>query len=108
LVSFPLPATTGGSNRHLKLLQKSYHGVITYLSVITLSMAVSMLIESMATKKPIVLVRFQPEIKEALSEAASRDGRSLSGLLEKIAVEWLQSNGRSEIRLKGPKKRGEQ
>jgi hypothetical protein len=59
----------------------------------------------MVTKKPVVLVRFQPEIKDALNDAASKDGRSLSGLLEKIAVEWLRTNGRPEIQLKGPKKR---
>jgi hypothetical protein len=60
---------------------------------------------NMATKKPIVFVRFQPEVKDALDDAASKDGRSLSGLLEKIAVDWLRSNGRPELQLKGPKKR---
>lgn len=89
-------------------MQSRLHGDITYLSVITLSMAVRMLIERMVTKKPVVLVRFRAEIKDALNDAASKDGRSLSGLLEKIAVEWLRSNGRPEIHLKGPKKRGEQ
>jgi hypothetical protein len=69
-------------------------------------MAARMLIEHMVTKKPVVLVRFRAEIKDALNDAASKDGRSLSGLLEKIAVEWLRSNGRPEIQLKGPKKRG--
>jgi hypothetical protein len=94
--------------RRANALQSCLHGIITYLSVITLSMVMRMLIEPMATKKSIVLVRFQPEIKDALNDAASKDGRSLSGLLEKIAVEWLRSNGRPEIHLKGPKKRGEQ
>ena len=61
--------------------------------------------ENMATKKPVVFVRFQPEVKDALDDAASKDGRSLSGLLEKIAVDWLRANGRGEIQLKGPKTR---
>ena len=62
-------------------------------------------LEIMTTKKPAVFVRFQPEVKEALDEAASNDGRSLSSLLEKIAVDWLRANGRPEIQMKGPKKR---
>ena len=61
--------------------------------------------ENMATKKPVVFVRFHPEIKDALDDAASKDGRSLSGLLEKIAVDWLRTNGRPELQLRGPKKR---
>jgi hypothetical protein len=64
-------------------------------------------LEIMTTKKPAVFVRFQPEVKEALDEAASSDGRSLSSLLEKIAVDWLRANGRPEIHMKGPKKRGD-
>jgi hypothetical protein len=64
-------------------------------------------LEIMTTKKPAVFVRFQPEVKEALDEAASNDGRSLSSLLEKIAVDWLRANGRPEIKMKGPKKRGD-
>lgn len=60
---------------------------------------------TMATKKPVVFVRFQPEVKDALDDEASKDGRSLSGFLEKIAVDWLRSNGYPRIRLKGPKKK---
>ncbi|MFZ0599844.1 MAG: hypothetical protein WAN05_00355 [Roseiarcus sp.] len=76
------------------------------LSVITLSTAKSMItFAGMTTKKPVVLVRFQPDVKDALNDAASKDGRSLSSLLEKIAVDWLRINGRPEIELRGPKKR---
>lgn len=57
------------------------------------------------TEKPIVFVRFQPETKQALDEAADKDGRSLSSFLEKIAVDWLSSNGWPNVRLRGPKKR---
>jgi hypothetical protein len=73
-------------------------------STLSMAMAASSN-ENMATKKPVVFVRFQPEVKDALDEAASKDGRSLSGLLEKIAVDWLRANGRGEIQLRGPKKR---
>ena len=74
------------------------------LSVITLSTAKSMItFADMTTKKPVVLVRFQPDVKDALNDAASKDGRSLSSLLEKIAVDWLRINGRPEIELRGPK-----
>ena len=61
--------------------------------------------QTMATKKPVVFVRFQPEVKDALDNAASKDGRSLSGFLEKIAVDWLRSNGRPDVHLRGPKKK---
>lgn len=63
-------------------------------------------VQAVGTSKPVVFVRFQPDVKEALDDAAFQDGRSLSSLLEKIAVEWLRENGRPEIRLQGPKKRG--
>jgi hypothetical protein len=63
-------------------------------------------VQSVGTNKPVVFVRFQPDVKEALDNAAFEDGRSLSSLLEKIAVGWLREHGRPEIRLQGPKKRG--
>lgn len=63
-------------------------------------------VQTVGTSKPVIFVRFQPDVKEALDDAAFQDGRSLSSLLEKIAVEWLRENGRPEIRLQGPKKRG--
>jgi hypothetical protein len=64
--------------------------------------------EIMVTTKPAVFVRFQQEVKDALDVAASRDGRSLSSLLEKIAVDWLRANGHPEVRLRGPKKKGQE
>ena len=59
----------------------------------------------MGTDKPPVFVRFQPETKKALEEFADKDGRSLSSFLEKLAVEWLHKNGRTDLRLHGPKKK---
>ena len=58
------------------------------------------------TEKPVVLVRFQAEVKAALEIEAARAGRSLSNLLEKVAVDWLNANGHPEIEMRGPKKRG--
>lgn len=59
----------------------------------------------MGTDKPPVFVRFQPETKAALDEFADKDGRSFSSFLEKIAIEWLQAHGRTDVQLHGPKRR---
>jgi hypothetical protein len=64
-------------------------------------------LESMTSTKPAVFVRFHQDVKDALDDAASKDGRSLSGLLEKIAVDWLRANGHPEISLNGPRKKGQ-
>lgn len=37
--------------------------------------------------------RVEPEVKEALERAAKADRRSVSSMVEKILVEWLQANG---------------
>ncbi|MBP2303293.1 hypothetical protein [Azospirillum picis] len=37
--------------------------------------------------------RVQPEVKEALEQAAKADMRSVSSLCEKILTEWLQERG---------------
>lgn len=37
--------------------------------------------------------RVQPEVKEALEKAAKSDHRSVSSLVEKVLVEWLQAHG---------------
>lgn len=64
-------------------------------------------LESMTTTKPAVFVRFHQDVKNALDAEASKDGRSLSGLLEKIAVEWLRANGHPNMQLRGPRKKGQ-
>lgn len=38
-------------------------------------------------------MRLTPDVKDALERAASRDMRSMSAMLEKIAIEWLRANG---------------
>jgi hypothetical protein len=38
-------------------------------------------------------VRFDTKEREALSQAAERDQRSVSSLVRKIVVEWLRENG---------------
>ena len=45
------------------------------------------------TKTPYLGVRVQPEVKAALERAAADDLRSVSSLVEKIAVEWLRERG---------------
>jgi hypothetical protein len=44
-------------------------------------------------KTPSLGVRVQPEVKAALVKAAKDDLRSVSSLLEKIAIEWLRERG---------------
>jgi hypothetical protein len=44
-------------------------------------------------KTPSLGVRVQPEVKAALEKAAADDVRSVSSLIEKIAVEWLRERG---------------
>ncbi len=50
------------------------------------------------TKKPdkqtvITTMRFDPEIRAALDEAAKADRRSVSSLVMKILEDWLRQNG---------------
>ncbi len=44
-------------------------------------------------KKATYSVVFTPAVKEALEIAAQRDRRSLSSLLEKIAIDYLEKEG---------------
>jgi hypothetical protein len=41
-------------------------------------------------KTPSLGIRVQPEVKAALEKAAKDDLRSVSSLIEKMAVEWLR------------------
>ena len=45
------------------------------------------------SKTPSLGIRLQPEVKEALKDAAIADTRSLSSMVEKILVDWLKTNG---------------
>lgn len=42
----------------------------------------------------VVTVRFTPEIKAALEQAAEDDARTVSGLLQKITADWLKAQKR--------------
>jgi hypothetical protein len=41
-------------------------------------------------------IRTKPWIRDALQEAASREERSISWLVERIAAEWLKARGYSD------------
>lgn len=43
------------------------------------------------TKTPSLGIRLQPEVKAALQRAADDDMRSVSGLVEKVLIEWLRA-----------------
>jgi len=47
----------------------------------------------MTTDKSPILIRVQPRTKDALKKAASDQERSVSFVLDKMAVEWLRQNG---------------
>jgi hypothetical protein len=52
-------------------------------------------------KSEVYSWRVAPEVKAALEQEARRDGQSVGGLLERIAVEWLttrrqETNGGDE------------
>jgi hypothetical protein len=42
---------------------------------------------------PGVTVRFDPAVKTALEKAAAKDSRTVSGLLQKIAADYLRAGG---------------
>jgi hypothetical protein len=44
-------------------------------------------------KTPSLGVRVKPETKHALVKAAAEDRRSMSGMIEKILEEYLESHG---------------
>lgn len=44
----------------------------------------------MTSAKPRILIRVKPETKAAIKKAASDQERSVSFVLERIAVSWLQ------------------
>jgi predicted HicB family RNase H-like nuclease len=56
-------------------------------------MIISLHTEDVPSKKPTVLVRFQPELKAALELAAKEQNRSLSNLVETAMTEWTRQNG---------------
>ena len=56
--------------------------------------------DSMPTKKATVYFTCQPEIKEALQQWADREGRSLSNLMERIAIAALEAE-EGELKAKG-------
>lgn len=41
-------------------------------------------------QKVVTFVRLDPEIKQALTQAAETDGRSLSALISKIVSDWIK------------------
>jgi hypothetical protein len=41
--------------------------------------------------KAVTFVRLDPGIKQALTNAAETDGRSLSALISKIVTDWLKA-----------------
>lgn len=43
-----------------------------------------------------IVLRADPELKEALRAAAGEDGRSVSNLIERILIEWLNAHGESQ------------
>lgn len=45
------------------------------------------------TKTTPVSVRLPPEVKAALDEAAGRDTRSISSMIEKVLTDWLRGQG---------------
>jgi hypothetical protein len=47
----------------------------------------------MTTKKIQLGARVDAAVKAALQKAATRDARSLSGLVEKILIDWLDEDG---------------
>lgn len=57
--------------------------------------------EAQMVKAPVLNVRFTPATRAALEAAAAADGRSLSGMAERIVSVWLTEHGY----LKAPKKR---
>jgi uncharacterized protein (DUF1778 family) len=40
--------------------------------------------------KPIFSLRLEPEVRVALERAAKADGRTVSDLIRRIAVDWLK------------------
>ena len=38
-------------------------------------------------------IRVDPSVKEAAEKAAASDRRTLASLMEKILIEWLETNG---------------
>jgi hypothetical protein len=48
----------------------------------------------MPSKRPAILVRLDPDVKDAVAAAAARDGRSASNFLERIVIDWLRARDR--------------
>jgi hypothetical protein len=46
-----------------------------------------------STRTAGLSLRIDPKVKEALDKAAAEDRRSVASLVEKIAAEWLKSQG---------------
>jgi hypothetical protein len=61
------------------------------------------IIHAMTSKRPAILVRLDPDVKDAVVEAAARDGRSASNFLERLVLEWLAKQDKLR-RKDGPSK----
>ncbi len=62
------------------------------------------IITIMPSKRPAILVRLDPDVKEAVAAAAARDGRSASNFLERIVIDWLRTARAAQPKKEKPSK----